>query len=527
MSTRPLTIRSTWLDRAIGYISPAREVSRLRARASLAAFEVTRRHYEAASVGRRTQGWRKSSADPNQINASALKPLREHARDLVRNNAYAKSGTRQIVNDVIGYGITPTPIGGDAAGATAAWRRWAGTTACDADGRCDFVGLSKLVLRSIVKDGEILVRRRIRLPIDGVPLNLQLQVIPADYLDTTKEVERLPNGGRIIQGVEFDAIGRRVAYWLFRDHPGSILGGRESVPVPASEILHVYPMEDAGQVRGPSTFAPVIVKAKDFDEYDDATLIKQKVSALLAALVTDPDGTGEPVGTVDPAKPDIDQLEPGAIVNVGDRQVTVVQPPSVADYEPYSRTQLRAFATGIGVTYEDLTGDYQNMPFSAARMSRLRHWPTVEGWRWDTLVPQFCLPVFQWVMTNAIVLGEVRALPEEVEWSAPPLPMVDPVSEGLAYQRNVRSGLQSLSDALRERGYNPRVVLEEIAKDQELLDQLGLRLDSDPRYMTQAGQSQAAVAKAGTAGQADDTKKADDAVRDARARLEAVQGGRG
>lgn len=29
---------------------------------------------------------------------------------------------------------------------------------------------------------------------------------------------------RVINGVEFDAIGRRVAYWLRRDHPGEQSG---------------------------------------------------------------------------------------------------------------------------------------------------------------------------------------------------------------------------------------------------------------------------------------------------------------
>jgi capsid protein len=67
---------------------------------------------------------------------------------------------------------------------------------------------------------------------------------------------------------------------------------------------------------------------------------------------------------------------------------------------------LRAIATGLGLTYEDLTGDYTNMPFSAARMSRLRHWArVVDDWRWRLLIPQFCDPVWDWAMEAAVIMG--------------------------------------------------------------------------------------------------------------------------
>ena len=48
---------------------------------------------------------------------------------------------------------------------------------------------------------------------------LQLQVRELDHLDHTRN-EFLPEGGRIVQGGQFDAQERRVGYWLFLDHPG-------------------------------------------------------------------------------------------------------------------------------------------------------------------------------------------------------------------------------------------------------------------------------------------------------------------
>lgn len=477
-----------WLDRVTSELAPIWTLRRQQARL---AQDLVKRHYEAASSGRRTSGWRRNSGDAEAVIGPALARLREAARDLVRNNPYAESAVSTIADHAVGGGITAKPSTPNKK-AMAVWKRWAESTTCDADGRHDFYGLQKLVMRTVVESGEVLARRRLRFPADGFPLNLQIQLLDPDFIDTAKNLITLANGGRIIHGVEFDAIGRRGAYWLFPQHPGSQFGFYDSSQrVPSEGITHIFKGLRPGQVRGPSWYAPVLLRAKDFDEYEDATLMKQKIAACLAVLTTDPDGTAIPIGTADDSlTPAIDMLEPGAIMNMPPgRTIEVVNPPQTSEYDAYGKTQLRAIATGLGVTYEDLTGDYQALPFSAARMSRLRHWARVEDWRWRILIPQFCNPCWNWVMTNAMILGEIDSIPA-AQWTAEPAPMVDPVNEGLAYQRLMRVGLRSYSESLREQGFDPDVVLAEIAADNARLDALGIVLDSDPRRTTQAGQTQ-------------------------------------
>jgi capsid protein len=211
-------------------------------------------------------------------------------------------------------------------------------------------------------------------------------------------------------------------------------------------------------------------------------------------ILTDPDGTGTGLGVVetgeDSTSPQLDRIGAGTIhVAPPGRGVEIVNPPRVDDYGPYSEVTLRTVAAGFGVTYEGMTGDYSEMPFSAARMSRLAYWARVEDWRWQTLIPQFCQPVWFWAMQVAVIAGRTREIPT-AEWTAPPPPMIDPKAEGLAYRNNVRTGIMSLSEALRERGYNPKIVLQELAADFKLLDKLELVLDCDPRKRTQQGQSQ-------------------------------------
>lgn len=484
-----------WLDRMGGLISPRWALKRQRARVAL---DLLQRNYEGAGTGRRQQGWRRSAADANAVIGPALARLRESARDLVRNNPYAESALNTIANHTVSWGIVAKPDPMDKRTLTA-WKAWAETTACDADGRHDFYGLQKLVMRTVAESGEVLVRRRLRRPEDGLPLPMQLQVLDPDFLDTSRDTAAgfLGNAGgtRIIQGVEFDPIGRRIAYWLFTEHPGSNLGNLQSVRVPAESVLHIFRPLRPGQVRGPSWFAPALLRFKDFDDYEDATLMKQKIAACLAVITSDVDGSGAALGTADDtATPPIDSLEPGAILNVQPgRNITVVEPPANRDYGDYSRTVLRAIAAGLGVTYEDLTGDYADMPFSAARMSRLQHQEFVHDWRWRIIIPQFCDPAWAWFAQVATVMGQAREGSRAI-WTPPPMAMVDPNNEGLAEVRNVRGGLKSFSEMARERGYDPDELRAEIASDFKEFDRLGIVLDCDPRKMTQAGQSQSDAA---------------------------------
>lgn len=489
------------LDKIALAISPGWALSRLRSRAAALTLA---RHFEAASGGRRTVGWTRSGADANATNAPALHILRAHARDLVRNNGWAKRGRSVVGNNAVGWGIVPKAKGADGWRTAAAgdlgkrWEEWAETAQCDADGRTNFYGLQRLLMRTIAQDGEVLIRRRRRRVEDGLPFPLQVQVLEPDFLDTAKDGVG-DGGGPIIQGVEYDRLGRRVAYWLFDQHPGSgrlaLRGGSTftSKRIPATEILHVFRVDRPGQVRGISWFAPVIVKLKDFDDYDDAALMRAKIAACFSAFVTDVDGTGKTFGEADDSgEQALESMEPGLISYLmPGQEVTFGTPPPVTDYEPFSRAALRKVAAALDITYEDLTADYSNVNFSSGRLAKLTAWSAVHEWRWDMLIPQACSPIWGWVMEAAVQAGTVPAV-VGATWTPPPMPMLEPDKEGLAYTRAVRGGLMTPSEVIREQGRDPQSFLDEYQQDLLELDRRGIVLDSDARKVTQAGLTQSA-----------------------------------
>lgn len=484
----------SWYDRAIVSVFPKYGSSRIRARVSL---DLVKRHYEAAEPGRRTQNWRRDATDADFALRGASAQLRWSARDLIRNNGWARRARQIVANSSVGYGIRPKAIADDEAQAqqaTKLWKKWAATTECESDNRQTFYGIQHLAMKNLFSDGEVLIRRRYRRATDDLTIPLQLQVIEADYLQTGKNALVSDAGGPIIQGIEFDKLGARAAYWLWKNHPGSGRNMEAPVRVPAEEVIHLYDVERAGQSRGVSWLAFGLLNMKDLDDYEDAELMKQKIAACFAAFTTDTNGFGAPVvgDEDDPTNDDLEVLEPGMIANLPPgRDVKFGNPPTMtADALPV-RT-LRKFAAGVGITYEDLTGDYSMVNFSSARMARIGFQGNVTYWQESIVIPILCQTVWKWAMEAAIIAGELPADAEvTADWTAPALPMLEPDKEAQANQRRVRAGLATLSQVIREGGNDPDEFLEEYAADMKKLDELEIVLDSDARKTTAQGQEQA------------------------------------
>jgi lambda family phage portal protein len=473
----------SWWSRVFSFNKPAQKSLRVR-------------NYEAAKPGRRTQGWARQTADINTITAQSLSELRLHSRDLVRNNAWAQGGLESLVSNTIGWGIIGKAIDGDVETANTLWKEWAESTDCDADGRLTFAGLQELAFRTVVESGECLIRRRLRRPEDGLTIPFQLQVLEPDHIDTNKNGVIGPSGGPINQGIEYDLIGRRTAYWLFPKHPGSVqpnVNGKShniSVPVPASEVIHVYRILRPGQVRGIPWLAATITPLKDFDEYEDASLMKQKVSACFVGAVTDADGDDSAVGDTTDQPEDVEEFQPGTFTYLPPgRSVTFGNPPPAGDDDFTERT-LRKIAKGFGsLTYEEFTNDLSNVNYSSLRFGRLSHFSNVRRWQWNMLIPGMCVPIWNWFNEVALLAGELRQ-PSKSSWTPPPMQMIEPDKEGLAYSRLIRNGLMTLDEAIRELGGDPDEQLKQLAADMAKLDALKLKLDCDPRNTSQAGQVQ-------------------------------------
>lgn len=482
--------KTNWIDRLVTYLAPRAGANRVKARlaAEFYSDRLASRVYEGASTGRRTDGWITPSSNANKEIGMALIRLRDRSRDLTRNNPIANRALQVVVSNVVGTGIMAQHKAASRNAEVAAndtWRRWSESTAVDLDGRHDLYGLQGLVMRTIVESGECLIRRVIVPATEQNPIPLKLQVLEPDFIDQSQE-KKLPGGGAIVQGVEYDAQGGRVAYYLFPEHPGSG-NAVSSRRVPAEELIHVFRCDRAGQVRGVPWAAPVMVRMKDLDDFLDAMLVKMKISSCFTAFVSDME---VPIDGSSAAATLGEKLEPGQIeILPAGKDIRFATPPGADGSEQFVTETMRMIAAAYGISFESLSNNYSTVNYSSGRMGWIEMARNIDCWRWQMLIPQFCQPVWGW-FTQAAALAGQSYDGVTVQWSAPRREMIDPTKEIAASVNAVRGGLMSLSEAHRQSGYDSDALLEEIARDNEKLDKLGLILDSDARKTMKAGVAQ-------------------------------------
>ena len=441
-----------------------------------------KRKYDAASKSRHYSDWFTPNMSVNQEVHYALKWLRDRSRDLGRNNPYARRAFRLYPNNVIGAGIMPTPKNVRANQIKAlknAWYDWAEKLVCDYDKNYNFYGIQWLVMRTVVESGECIIRRVRATSNYKVPI--RLQVLEGDYIDTTKHTGlwKVEDGLTYVDyyGIRFNKQGERVGYWLYNQHPSEFATTSEFVS--ADDIIHVYEVERPGQIRGVPIISSVMLRLRDLDDYEFTERIRNKIAACFTVFIED-----QTTSDGNSFEYDTEKMEPGVIEQLPPgRKVTAVQPPSKDGFGEYVKGNIRGIAVGMGTSYETLSGDYSNVNFSSGRMGWVEFSREVDHWQWKVMIPKFCDSVYEWFVEAAAFAGYIPfGIPVQVSWTPPRREMIDPYKEIQALKEQLRAGLISWQEVVKMFGYVPDELMEELRKDKDMWDKIGLMPTSDPRY---------------------------------------------
>lgn len=499
-----------WVDSVVEFFAPHAGLRRRAARGVLAA-------YEAATPSRQRK-FRRDSGGPDQQVQKGAVPIRTQARHLDQNHDIARGILRTLVNNTVGangIGIEPQPRRTDgtiheeyAKALREAWRDW--IRAPEVTGRLHWARACRLMARTWIRDGEGFAQELIgAVPLldhgTRVPYSLELfepDMVPMDYSD----------GDRIRQGIECNAWGKPVGYWVYKRHPGDSTMGRGAFDmkrIGAERMLHLAFIDRLGQRRGVSEFASVITRLEDIKDYEESERVAAKIAAMLTAYIRkgtpdlyNPESTekyadGTPKARDMRLAPGmiIDNLTPGEEVGMID---TNRPNPNVITFR---QGQLRAVAAGANASYSSISRDYGGT-FSSQRQELVEQWINYAVMT-DDFTGQFVQPVWERFVLVAHLSSVVprpadvpEALADDTLYIAQAMPWIDPYKEAMAWEMLVKSGFASEVEVMRRRGANPRDVLEQITTWREAAKEKGLVFSSDAANDTP---SAPAVAASGAA----------------------------
>jgi len=454
----------------------------------------TRSIFDAANSDRLLADWISMRATADDELRWTLQKMRTRSRDLERNNGIARHFLRALATNVIGpYGFKhsarvrnnngelATPINRKIADA---WDEWC--TDPQIDGRVHFSGGSRLWLKTIARDGEILLRKwrgfdnRFR---------FALEPIDVDQLDETMNADGNKSGTRnlVHMGVEMHPDTRRpLAYWVW-DRPEDVSGlavQRKRLRIVADEIIHLYDPDRIGQSRGPSWLVAAVIPLRHLNGYIESELVAARISAAKMLFFQQ---RQDSYGSAPSAAG-----QSGFITEAAPGQFGVVPPGyEIADYSPdhpatafgaFVKGGMRQVATALGMSYNALGNDLEGVNYSSMRSGLLverDYWRTIQDW-WEN---RLLRPVYAEWLRMALLSGELVLDSRDfrkflaVKFSARGWPWVDPLKDMQAGVVGIQSGLASRTSLLAETGQDFEEIVSELAEEKRIAEQAGVEID--------------------------------------------------
>jgi lambda family phage portal protein len=422
----------------------------------------------------------------------SIRKLRDAARELDRNDGYAKQFLRSLALNVVG----PTGMrlqatvrsGPDLDTDTnrkieESWKLWARRTVTVGTPMF-LVELEHLLIKTMAREGECFCR--LYPGYEGNDHRLVLQPIDPDLVDENLNRARSSTENEIRMGIEIDATGTPVAYWVWNEHPDTASPTPKfRYPVPAAQMIHLYLVERAGQPRGLTWFTGALLPGIMLEGYEDGVVTTCRVAANQSAFWTKKE---ESIGdglddTKNATKPIYFDAEPGSIGFGPDgyelHQFNPEQP--TEQYAAFRKGVLRRVAAALGISYNHLGQDLEGV-----NMSSLRHGLQGEREIWEYLQQvwalKFRVRLYEaWLNTSllsgALILGSrdwrryasCNFLPRG--WG-----YVSPLEDVQTSEKEIELGLNSRRRIMAKRQADQDEIFRELAEENALAEKYGLSI---------------------------------------------------
>lgn len=381
------------------------------------------------------------------------------ARDLVRNNGYARGAVQNQKDRIVGasYKLQLQPIYkllGISSAEAAKWasivevsfHAWADDSDCwiDAQRKRTFSQFIREGAATEMVQGEVFVVRQWRPSPVGyatcfTTVEPERCSNPAEYGARPSHEQLLPNGNRIRAGVELDAWGAAVAYHVRTKHPAdfgntisSLLAKWDRITKVNDfgwrQVIHLFEVEQADQTRGFSGMAATLQKLKMMDMQEDLELQLTQLSTAFAMYIKTPTGkqrAQEIMGTEGPAAQqqfmqmcmEAQEAHYGSSgVNINgvklpvlypDDEIGVLEPHNQpSNHEQFKEGLMRQNARGWGMSFEEASGDFSKTSYSSARAAMQIAWQYVLSKR-ANVTDKLGSQMFRLWFDEAIVRGTI------------------------------------------------------------------------------------------------------------------------
>lgn len=419
--------------------------------------------------------------------------LRQRSRMLYMGSAIAASAIKTNRTNVVGNGLKlKSTINREILGMTQeeaeTWQKrteaefelWATSKrACDATGMNDFYEIQQLALTSWLLSGDVfaVIKHYDRTPL--LPYSLRLHLLEADRIRTPgmalgtipiSTIGKTKEGNKIYDGVEIDKNGCVQAYHISNTHLFSYTDEKtEFVRVKAyndetglPNILHIMECERPEQFRGVPYLAQVIEPLLQMRRYTEAEIMSALIQSFFTAFITsetnpndipmnealrdDDAEISHDANEYEMGPGTVNMLQPGEDVKFG----TSTHPNSGFD------VFMRSLSEQVGAALEvpaDLLLKSFTSSYSASRAALLEAWKAFKMRR-EWLTNDFCKPVYEIWLTEAIALGRIyapafftdpliRRAYLGSEWIGSPAGQLDPTKEISAAVMAIEHGLST------------------------------------------------------------------------------------
>ena len=362
------------------------------------------------------------------------------------------------------------------------FRQYAGSRRIDHYGKMNFYQTQKVAFQNALKDGDFLLHRSYR---NGHhDYEPYYQVLSGKWVRNPNM--QIMDDKRLTGGVEFDDVGREVAYWIaetLADRQDSFQSYKVWKYNNKSNFeeynLVRFGVREANQVRGIPVLTPILEDIFNLEEFKVAYRMKAATQALFTGVISsEKDAPAPAVSTIETLRnlqapgretPDalphnvddialgtgnIIQLNPGEKFDMAESKVPA------ADYKQYMDTELPQITAAVGLACEMALQKYNNN-YSASRATIAGQEKKFKNYR-DELACGFCTPVWDQVIDWGIRKGYIEA-PGYIEgdwrfkqavlavtWIGPSPINIDPKKEVEAHILAINAGLETREQACRE-----------------------------------------------------------------------------